>query len=117
MSQSGTCIATKCIPCRGVEAPYTREQIVPFLLEVSKWKYNEGVCSISCEIRCRNYSHAMDILNKVAVVAEREAHHPDHSLTKYRILTFTLTTHALHGLTMNDFVMAKLIDQAVAETL
>lgn len=117
MNQSGTCIASKCVPCRGKEASYTREQIVPFLQEVPEWMCDERSVSIRREIRCKDYSHAMNILNKVAVIAEREAHHPDHSLTKYRILTFTLTTHASHGLTMNDFVMAKLIDQAVAETL
>jgi 4a-hydroxytetrahydrobiopterin dehydratase len=54
----------------------------------------------------------MAVLNAVAVIAEREGHHPDHSLTKYRDLVLTMTTHASKGLTMNDFVMAKLINQA-----
>jgi len=88
-------------------------EIANLLLQLPEWKLAEDRASILREFRARNYVHAMAILNEVAIVAEQEGHHPNHSLTKYSRLSFQLTTFAAKGLTMNDFVMAKLIEEVL----
>ena len=58
---------------------------------------------------------ASDLINQISVLAEQEQHHPDLHLTGYRMLTIELTTHAINGLSRNDFVVAAKIDPLLAE--
>ncbi len=53
---------------------------------------------------------AMAFLNRMAELAEAEAHHPDFSV-RYSIVDVTLWTHAIGGLSQNDFILAAKIDQ------
>ena len=62
------------------------------------------------EFRFRNFVSAMEFVNRVAEVAEQEGHHPDIHLF-YNKLTLELWTHAAHGLTENDFILAAKIDE------
>jgi 4a-hydroxytetrahydrobiopterin dehydratase len=57
---------------------------------------------------------AMDFLNRIAQVAETEGHHPDLHLTNWNRVRVELWTHALDGLTENDFILAMKVD-ALAE--
>ena len=54
---------------------------------------------------------ALDFVNRVAEVAEREGHHPDVHLTSYRELELVVYTHAIGGLSENDFVLARRIGE------
>jgi 4a-hydroxytetrahydrobiopterin dehydratase len=55
----------------------------------------------------------MELLNRVAEIAESEQHHPDLHLTGYRNVRIELTTHAIGGLSENDFILAAKVDQVV----
>lgn len=110
MDDIEVCIPGSCIPCLGQEPALDREVASPLLEQIPGWILTEDGGSIQRKFRCKNYAHAMAVLNAIAPIAERENHHPDFSLTKYRNLVVTMTTHASKGLTMNDFVMAKLIN-------
>lgn len=55
----------------------------------------------------------MDFLREVANLAESEQHHPDLHLTSYRHVGIELTTHAIQGLSENDFVLAAKISELV----
>lgn len=54
---------------------------------------------------------AMDFINGVSAVAEEEGHHPDFHLTNYRDVRVDVTTHAIGGLSLHDFVLAAKLDQ------
>ncbi|MEM1070565.1 MAG: 4a-hydroxytetrahydrobiopterin dehydratase, partial [Planctomycetota bacterium] len=60
------------------------------------------------------FVEAMKILHQVADVAEAEQHHPDLHLTGYRKVRIDLTTHAIGGLSENDFIVAAKIDEMLA---
>lgn len=106
--------AKKCLPCEGgVEAcsiNYAQEQaslLVGWgLVSDGKW--------IRRSLRFKNFMRAIEALNKIAELAETEAHHPDLHLTGYRILTIEITTHAIGGLSENDFILAAKIDSLLA---
>ena len=66
---------------------------------------------ISRKITCKHFVEAMKLVNQVADVAEAEQHHPDLHLTGYRHLRIDLTTHAIGGLSENDFIVAAKIDE------
>ena len=116
MGDIEVCIPGSCIPCLGQEPALDREVASPLLEQIPGWILAEDGGSIRREVRCKNYVQVMAILNAIMPIAEREGHHPDFSLTKWRNLVVTMTTHASKGLTMNDFVMAKLINE-VFETV
>ena len=58
----------------------------------------------------KNFDEAMKLLNEIAEVAEAEGHHPDLHLTGYCKVRIDLTTHAIGGLSENDFIVAAKID-------
>ena len=58
----------------------------------------------------RNFQAGVDFLNEVAALAEREGHHPDFQLAGYRNVTIELWTHAIGGLSENDFILAAKIN-------
>lgn len=106
--------AKKCLPCEGgVEAcslNYAQEQaslLVGWgIVDEGKW--------IRRSVRFKNFVRAIEALNKIGELAEAEAHHPDLHLTGYRILTIKITTHAIGGLSENDFILAAKIDSLLA---
>ena len=60
---------------------------------------------ITRRLVCKNFKAAMAFVNGMAVVAEEQGHHPDFTLTNYRGVVVTMTTHDVQGLHMNDFVV------------
>ena len=62
----------------------------------------------------KNFQAALDSINEMGVIAEREGHHPDFHLTNYRDVQVEIFTHKLDGLTMNDFVLAKQLTEEVS---
>ena len=56
---------------------------------------------------------ALDCINEMGVIAEREGHHPDFHLTEYRNVKIVLFTHKLGGVTTNDLQLAKMLDAEV----
>lgn len=58
-----------------------------------------------------DFSEALQFLEKVGHIAEEEDHHPDLHLVGYRNVTIELSTHAVGGLTENDFILAAKIDE------
>jgi len=104
-----------CVSCRGQVEPLTHEEASAYAPHAPEWLPDEGGQAISRTFVCRDHRHAIAFIVAIAEIAESQDHHPDHRLAKYKRVTFTLTTHAAKGLTINDFVMAKLIDEAWAK--
>ncbi len=103
----------KCKPCEGGIPPLTPEQIVPLTAQIPEWKLAGDALSVSRELKFRDFKEAMAFVNRAADVAEREGHHPDMLIRWNRVL-FTLSTHAIKGLSENDFVLAAKIDALLA---
>ena len=100
----------KCIPCEGDTVPLTQEEIGLLLSDVEDWK-QEGNKKISREFTYKNFVQAVDFINRIADVAEYEDHHPDLCLHNYNHVRVELMTHAIKGLSRNDFIVAAKINQ------
>jgi 4a-hydroxytetrahydrobiopterin dehydratase len=66
-------------------------------------------------VRCRGFTSAVELIDRIAVVAEARNHHPDLCLTGYRMLEIRLTTHAAGGITRHDLDLAAAIDDLVGD--
>jgi 4a-hydroxytetrahydrobiopterin dehydratase len=75
--------------------------------ELDGWEEREG--KLRKTMRFADFRGAMEFLGKVADLAEAEGHHPDFCV-HYDRVEFTLWTHAIHGLSENDFILASKID-------
>ena len=102
--------AKKCTACEGGTPPLTKEQIAAHLPAVPEWKLADDGKLIRRKYKFKDFVTAMAFLQKVAVLAEEEQHHPDLHLTGYKNVAIELTTHAIGGLSANDFIVAAKID-------
>lgn len=73
------------------------------------WEFSDDKKSISLQFKLKSFIEAMNFVNKVAKVAEEQGHHPDIYIC-YNKVEITLTTHAIKGLSVNDFIMASKIE-------
>ncbi len=104
-----------CKPCEGGVPPLAAEQVRELMPEVPLWKLSADGKRIRREWRMKDFAAALDFFNRVGRIAEAEDHHPDLHLTGYRNAAVELSTHALGGLSENDFILAAKIDQVPAE--
>lgn len=93
--------------------PFTREQFEPYLKQVAEWSVEEDK-RIAKEFKFKDFAQAMAFVNRVAGIAEGQNHHPDIYLHNWNRVRITLSTHAIKGLSKNDFIMASRIDTANA---
>ena len=98
----------KCVPCEGGTAPLTKEEAEKLLKEVTGWQIDEKI--IKKQFRFKNFIEAMKFVNKVAELAEQEGHHPDMKISWNKV-TLELWTHAIGGLSENDFIVAAKVDK------
>ncbi len=101
-------LSAKCVACEGGAQPFSSEQVSSFLKMVPTWSLN-GAGHLCKQFKLKDFVAAMDFLNKVAQLAEGEGHHPDFSV-HYNKVDFEIWTHAVKGLTENDFILAAKID-------
>jgi len=99
-----------CIPCEAGGEPMLSEQIMIYAKDVPKWQVGGDDKNISRRFIFKDFKEAMNFVGKVAELAEREGHHPDITIS-YNKVTLTLTTHAVGGLTENDFIVAAKVDK------
>ena len=118
----------KCAPCEGGVTPLPERAARALLQDVEGWELVDlpapaRVASqreaagapvsgkaIRKTVRCKDFLDAVGLIQRIAPVAEAEDHHPDLHLTGYRTLTVELSTHAIGGLSENDFILAAKID-------
>ena len=100
--------AKKCVPCEGGTPPLEDGKIQEYLKEVEGWEF-ENEKLIKKTFKFKTFRESIDFVNRVAGLAEQENHHPD-IIIRFRKVTFELTTHAIKGLSENDFIMASKID-------
>jgi len=97
----------RCVPCRGGVPALAAPQIQALLAEVPQWTVSDG--RLRRRFDFADFAAAIAFVNAIAAIAEAEDHHPDFCV-HYRQVDVTIWTHAVGGLTENDFVLAAKID-------
>lgn len=98
-----------CKPCRGDVPALSREDIEPFMKQISGWQLVDDH-KIRKKIKFKNFMGPMELANEIASLAEEEGHHPDLYI-RWGELMVEIWTHKVNGLTESDFVLAAKIDQ------
>jgi 4a-hydroxytetrahydrobiopterin dehydratase len=100
----------KCVPCEGDVPPLTEEQAQKLNKELNDWTLIDGAALLAKSFRFPDFTHTMEFVNKVADLAQEQGHHPDMNVS-YGGVTIELMTHAIGGLSENDFILAAKIDE------
>ena len=102
----------RCIPCEEKSmppmTPQEAQKMMPHLHE--GWMLVDDAHLLVHEFRFKDFAQAMSFANKVAAIAEEEQHHPDLAIA-WGNVSIELSTHAIGGLSENDFILAAKIDE------
>ena len=100
----------KCKACEDKSIkPFDRAEAEDYLAQTNGWTMNEEAKMISKEYTFKDFIAAIDFVGRVADIAEMEEHHPDIHI-HYNKVTLDLWTHAINGLSENDFIVAAKVD-------
>jgi 4a-hydroxytetrahydrobiopterin dehydratase len=104
-------VGKKCKPCEGGVDPCSIAQAGDQLKRLPGWYLTHEGQRIRRDWTVKNFMAGMNFFNRVAELAEADGHHPDLHLVGYRNVSIELWTHAIGGLSENDFILAAKIDQ------
>lgn len=102
----------KCVACEGGVNPFNKIEAEVLLKQVPGWNFkdSDGIW-ITKNYTFKNFIEALSFVNKVGELAESEGHHPDIHITDYKHVAIDLSTHAIGGLSQNDFILAAKINE------
>jgi 4a-hydroxytetrahydrobiopterin dehydratase len=101
----------RCVPCEGGIPALTPAEAHALAQNVEGWVVDPASKQIMRAWTVKNFMAGIDFFTKVAAVAEEEGHHPDLHLEGYRNVKIIIWTHAVGGLTENDFILAAKINE------
>lgn len=104
-------VAKKCLPCEGGVDPCSLDEANTQLGQLDGWRLTHDGQRIRKDWKVKNFLAGMRFFEEVARVAEEDGHHPDLHLEGYRNVWIELWTHAIGGLSENDFILAAKIDR------
>jgi 4a-hydroxytetrahydrobiopterin dehydratase len=104
-----------CTPCESGVPAVPAEQVSKLLAGLLGWELTADGKRIRREWRVKDFLTGLDFFQRVARLAEEEGHHPDLHLVGYRNVAIELWTHAIGGLSENDFILAAKIDTLPVE--
>lgn len=99
----------KCEACEGGMPPLNKVEAEVLLKQVPEWKISEDGKELQRKFAFKDFKDALVFGNKVGELAEEEGHHPDMTIS-WGSVGIVLTTHAIGGLSNNDFILASKID-------
>ena len=101
----------KCIPCEGYTDPLLEEEEEKYLKEISGWNINrDELHRIKKVFSLLHFKDSISFVNQIAELAEEEGHHPNIQII-FNIVNIEIFTHAIGGLSENDFILAAKIDE------
>ena len=101
----------KCVPCEGGIPALTKEEAEKLMPQLNpEWMLVDDANLLARSFRFKDFKETMKFVNKVADIAEEEGHHPDMTVG-YDNVSIELMTHAIGGLSDNDFIVAAKIDK------
>ena len=108
-------INKKCIPCEGGVLPLDLSKIHKYQKKVDGWDIKpngEKIFFLEKEFKFKNFLDSQNFVNKVGNISENEGHHPD-IIFGWGYAKIKITTHAIEGLSENDFILAAKIDKII----
>jgi 4a-hydroxytetrahydrobiopterin dehydratase len=99
-----------CKPCEGGVDPMTRQQAEMLVSQVTGWALSADGKTINHRFEFKGFYKTMAFINAMAWIANAENHHPDYS-SGYNYCDISFTTHAIDGLSENDFICAAKINE------
>jgi len=102
-------LPSHCKPCEAGAGGLAKAEIDKLIAQYRAWQLVEDK-KIVKEFKFKDFVEAKYFLDLISIICEEQGHHPNFTLT-YNKLKITLTTHAVGGLSENDFIMAKIIDE------
>lgn len=99
-----------CIPCEGGVPTLKAEEIKPLLAKLTGWNVNKIYTELSRHCHFKNYYQTIAFVNAIAWMAHQENHHPDLEVG-YNYCKIRYSTHAIGGLSENDFICAAKVDE------
>ena len=104
----------KCLPCEGGALPFDISEIHKYQKKVDGWEILEEkkIFFLPKKFNFKNFKESQIFINKVGEISESEGHHPDISFG-WGYANIKITTHAIEGLSENDFILAAKIDQII----
>ncbi|MDB3888959.1 4a-hydroxytetrahydrobiopterin dehydratase [Candidatus Pelagibacter sp.] len=103
----------KCVPCEGGAIPFDTLEIHKYQKKVDGWdviKNKRETYLLEKNFKFKNFEESLNFINEVGKISETEGHHPD-ILFGWGFAKINITTHAIEGLSENDFILAAKIDQ------
>ena len=103
----------KCAPCEGGVVPFDTSEIHKYQKKVDGWdivKNNKNIFLLEKNFKFKNFKDSQEFINKVGEISEEEGHHPE-IIFGWGYAKINITTHAIEGLSENDFILAAKIDQ------
>ena len=105
----------KCVPCEGGLIPFDVSEIHKYQKKVDGWdviKKENNIFFLFKKFNFKNFLDSQKFINNVSKISEDEGHHPDISFG-WGYSEIKITTHAIEGLSENDFILAAKIDQLI----
>jgi len=105
----------KCVPCEGGVLPFDISEIHKYQKKVDGWNIltdEKKIFFLNKKFQFKNFLDSQNFVNKVGQISENEGHHPDISFG-WGYADIKITTHAIEGLSENDFILAAKIDQLI----
>ncbi len=103
----------KCVPCEGGVIPFDISEIHKYQKKIDGWnitKNKENIFFLEKKFSFKNFLESQKFVNKVGQISEEEGHHPE-ILFGWGYAKINITTHAIKGLSENDFILAAKIDK------
>lgn len=111
---SDTLTDKKCVPCEGGTDPLDRDRAEELLAQVPGWQIDEDGTTIYRRFEFKGFYKTMAFVNAMAWIANQEGHHPDFE-AGYDFCLIHFTTHAIDGLSENDFICAAKVNALLDE--
>lgn len=108
-------VEKSCVPCQGGAPPLQRAEAEQLLAQTPGWSLTHDGARLERHFTFANFSAALDFVNRIGDIAEREGHHPDIRFG-WGYATVELYTHKIDGLHENDFVMAAKVNQLYGDS-
>ncbi len=105
----------KCVPCEGGVIPFDISEIHKYQKKVDGWsliKNQEEIFFLEKEFKFKDFLESQNFVNQVGKISEEEGHHPD-IMFGWGYAKIKITTHAIKGLSENDFILAAKIDKII----
>jgi len=102
----------KCVPCEGGVIPFDISEIHKYQKRVDGWsilKNSKNIYFLEKNFKFENFKKSLNFVNEVGKISELEGHHPDINFG-WGYVNINITTHAIEGLSENDFILASKID-------